>query len=145
MGKPQKRVARVDRTRPPSGSQDGRDFMLVETRNHGSHKNTHRNAARMKFPYGLQSMARKRRPRFQPAGEIGVQRRDREADPRGLNASEIGQNIHIAGDQEILGHDRHRIAKLGQHLQTAPGDLQPAFDWLIAVGYPAHREHLRLP
>ena len=33
-----------------AAAQDGRDFMLVETRNHGSHKNTHRNAARMKFP-----------------------------------------------------------------------------------------------
>ena len=35
----------------------------------------------------------------------------------------LPEHIDVAGDQMIFGHDHHRIAKLEQHFQTAPGEL----------------------
>ena len=38
-----------------------------------------------------------------------------------------------------------RIAELGQHLQAAARDAEPALDRLVGIGHAAHHQHLRLP
>ena len=45
----------------------------------------------------------------------------------------------------VLCNDRHRIAKLCEHLEAAARDLQFSLHGLIWIGHAAQHERLRLP
>src|SRR5712691_6191070 len=60
-------------------------------------------------------------------------------------ARQLRKEINITSDEDVLGHNRDRISELGENFQTAAGDLQFPFDWLIAIGDAANRDDLRLP
>ena len=36
--------------------------------------------------------------------------------------SKLGEEVGVAGDEVVLGHDGDRIAGLGEHLQTSARD-----------------------
>src|SRR4029077_7054848 len=55
------------------------------------------------------------------------------------------QNIDIARDEMVFCDDRHRIAKLREHIEAATRDPQFSLHGLIRIGYPAHNKRLRLP
>ena len=58
---------------------------------------------------------------------------------------QFGQQINVPRHQMILGDDESRVPKIRQDLKTSPGDLQFAFDGLIAVGDSAHGHGLWPP
>ena len=45
----------------------------------------------------------------------------------------------------VLRDDRYRVAELGQDLQTAPGDPELSFDWLVRVGDAGEHDDLGFP
>src|SRR6185369_8057178 len=55
------------------------------------------------------------------------------------------EHIDIASHQLIFSNDDYRISKLGKYLETLTGQPEPAFDWLICIGYAAYRNHFWLP
>src|SRR5262249_57544379 len=71
--------------------------------------------------------------RFHTPGELAIQTGDRNEDAGGAVGGERAQQIGVAGDQHTLRHDADRIAELRKYLQAATGQLQLAFDRLIAV------------
>ena len=58
---------------------------------------------------------------------------------------ELGEEIGVARDERRLGDRRHGIPELGEHLEAAPRDAEPALDRLVAVGVAGERDDLRLP
>ena len=90
MGQPKKRVARASRTGPARRTKDGRDFVFIETGNHGRHKNTHRNSVRNQVARWPQadvagSEARGSSRRASPASSVVIERFTQAA----LTSSEI--------------------------------------------------------
>ena len=78
--------------------------------------------------------------------EVGVERRDRERRraPRRARASSR-EEVGVARDQRRLGDHADRVPELGEDLEAAAREPQPALDRLVAVGVAGERHHLRLP
>ena len=58
---------------------------------------------------------------------------------------EVAQKIDVACNKTVLCDDRHRIAKSGQHFETAASNAQLSLDRLIRIGHAAQHQRLRLP
>ncbi len=82
--------------------------------------------------------------RFHGAGDLPVQRGDRQ---RGAEQGQFChrlQDVDVAGDQRRFGDDVAGVAKLVQHLQQATCDLFRSFRRLIGVGIDAQGQGARL-
>ena len=77
--------------------------------------------------------------------EVAVQRGDRHRHKHRPVAPQFLEQIEVARDQVVFGHDADRIAKLGQDFQAAAREFQPPLDRLVAIRHAAHGEGLRLP
>ena len=49
-------------------------------------------------------------------------------------------NVDISRNQHTFGHDRHRVAALGQHLEDVARHPQPSLDRLIRIGVRAEHD-----
>jgi hypothetical protein len=52
--------------------------------------------------------------------------------------------VDIACDDRALRDDHHRVAKLRQHLEAAPRQVETTLDGLVGVCNAAHSQHLGL-
>ena len=84
----------------------------------------------------------RRRAGLHGAGEVAVQRRDRDEGAGQTVAAHRAQDIHIAGDQIRLGDDGEGLAESLQDLEQAARDLLRALDRLIGVGIAAYVDAL---
>jgi hypothetical protein len=78
-------------------------------------------------------------------GQFGIKRRQRNAYGNGVVCRQLPQNVNVARDEMIFGDENDRVAKIGQHFEALPRQLETSFQRLVAVGDAAHRNHARLP
>ena len=93
----------------------------------------------------LEALLRLRRPRLQPARQLGVERGDGAVHVRRPVARQLAQEVRVARHQRRLGDDADGVAELGEHLEAAARDLELALDRLVAVGDAGERDQLGLP
>ena len=135
----------VDRHRTSlgGGGADRLDLVIVEARDDRRHVDTHWDAGARQLLDRLEPPVGGRGAGLERAGEFRVERGDRDVDPHELVAGELLQQVEVAQDARRLGDDAEGMARLGQHLDDAAGDPQPALERLIGVGVGAERERLR--
>ena len=68
--------------------------------------------------------------RLELAGEFRVERRDGNVDRDAIPARQLGEQIEIARDEEVLRHDADRMAGALQYLENTAHNLSFALDRL---------------
>ena len=125
------------------GGDDLRDLVIVDHRDDRRHKHTGRDTGPGQLPYRPQPGRWGRSARLKNTAQFRVERRHGNKHVHRVVLRQLLQQIEVAGDQRILGHDAHRVAAFGEHLKTVARELEPPFDRLVTVGVGTQRNWLR--
>ena len=141
----QQHKSRSIRARLRRRFENARHLMIGDGWNNGCDHDVHGNACPRQRAHGVETMRRKRRTRLQARGEARVQRGDGNEHHDRLMSRQFCEQINVARDEMVFGHDADGIAELREHFQAAPRDPQPALHGLVTIGDAAHRDDLRFP
>src|SRR5205085_2574275 len=94
---------------------------------------------------GGEAAARRGGAGFEGFGEVAIEGGDGDGGGDGMVFRELAEDVDVAGDEVVLGDEGDGIAKFGQDLAAAAGELELALDGLVAIGDAAHGDALRLP
>ncbi len=131
------RVARAGRGRPRPESLE----LVI-----GQPRDDRRDHGADRDPGGAQLLDRLQAPmgcrgaRLELAGKLGIERGDRNEDPRQTIRRHRREQVEIAQDRRRLGDDGDRVPAAGQDLEHAARDLQPPLQRLVGVGVGPKRD-----
>src|SRR5438445_469812 len=91
------------------------------------------------------ALAGRRCARLGPAPDLGIERRDREADRDVCAACGLLEDVEVADDHRPAGDQGKGIARLGERLQAGTGEPVAPLGRLVRVGRRAYRDPLVLP
>ena len=145
MGQAHQDVARPARPGCGRRFQNGGDLLVVQAGDDGRGHHPAGDTGGAQFTQRLEPPPRGRGPWLHSRRQRGGDRGDREVDAAGLESVELHEQVEVAGDQVVLRDDRHRVAELGQDLQTAPRDPELSLDRLVRVGDAGEHDDLGFP
>src|SRR5262245_28661293 len=125
--------------------EDRGNLVVVERGNDRPDQHPHRYPGSGKRFDGFKSLGRRGGSRFHYSLQLGSEAGDRDATDRSMHATQLREEIHIAGDELILGYYADWISRVYKDLQTTAGELELALDRLIGVGHSAYAQRLRFP
>ena len=126
-------------------SDDRRNFVIVNARDHGRDHYADGNFSRAQLRDRIQTRCRSRCPRLENALKFWIQRRNRKIHRHGVVPRQFHQNVDVARHQPIFRQNADRVPKFREHLETTASDPQLALDRLITVGHAAHHQQLWFP
>ena len=129
----------------PCGFEDGRNFVVVQSRDNRRDDDPCRDTRLGELRDGIETPGRGRGARLQAARELRVQRGHRDVRRAEALLGHHGKDVEIARDEVVFGDDTDRISEFRQHLQALPRDAETVFDRLVAVRDGTQGQHLRLP
>ena len=99
LRQPEENPAGAARARLARGLEDARDLGVVEAGNDRADHDGHRDARAGEGRQGLQPALGSRRARLHAAGEVRIERGDREEHVGGIVRGEGAEEIRVAGDE----------------------------------------------
>src|SRR5215210_777260 len=127
------------------GREEVRDLVVVEARDHGRSYHTDRDACLRELPDRCQPPDGPGRSRLHDAPEVVVQRRQGDRDGRGPVSGELRQQVYVPDNEVVFGDHDYGVAETREDFEAAARDPELPLHGLVGIGYPAHRENLRLP
>ena len=119
--------------------------MVVQAGDERRGERDDRHARSTQFLDRREPPAGRRSARLQRFRQRAVERGERDADVRRAVLRQLAEVVEVARDEMVFRDDADRLAKLREHREAAPRELEPPLDGLVAVADRAHRDGHRLP